>query len=709
MLKYKATTLAITSHLLVNSFAYAENQVIIDLKDIERVTVTGKRSPLFDIRDVNAAALGIKDPLTLPISIQSFSEQLISDQRLRTLSEVLANDASVQNTAIGSVFDFVSLRGYQLDWTNGLRRDGLALAPYQDVALENIARVDVLKGPSGLISGFNNPGGTINYVTKRPTLEKFVDVSAELRSRDGKYLHIDLGGQFTNNATLGYRFNAALEDTGDFTGGDDLERQFLSAAIDWQANDDLIVRLDIDYQDKSIVSQPLIGLAQDPDNINKQVLPPYIDTSEVLLGQPWAQYQTETLNIGTRVDYWLNSNWQWVNQVSLSSNDRFTIFPDIYAVNLDGDVLSSGIHVTPDESYKTLSGHSLLNGDFTLLNMQHELVVGGSFRDYQSDDGRWFELNNPIGNIFTPTYTDKPDFPPLGDTTHTETVESSLFITDIIHLTESIFSTLGLRYLHYQKDIYAPNSPVISENHKYYTPTLGLNYNFTNNGTWYASFSKGVGEGGVAVIGSGAHNEGDSLGPQKSEQIETGIKYRLANATFTAALFEIEKMLEYHNKQSNYFVQDGIQRHRGLELNINGELSENISLVTSATLLDAELVNLTGETDINGNRPPNVPKKQANIYLDYAVPFVEKLNVNAGIYYVGEREQNVQNTLSLPSYTRLDAGIKYELSQYKTTLRFKVENITDKEYWLSAGAKGVDWGVTPGRGRTLIGSISLSF
>jgi iron complex outermembrane receptor protein len=168
-------------------------------------------------------------------------------------------------------------------------------------------------------------------------------------------------------------------------------------------------------------------------------------------------------------------------------------------------------------------------------------------------------------------------------------------------------------------------------------------------------------------------------------------------------------MLEYHNKITNYFVQDGLQSHQGIELNVNGDISNDLSVVASFTAMNAELSKLEDESALNGNRPPNVPKIQANVFFDYRLPMVEDLNANLGVFHVGEREQSVQNTLSLPSYTRVDAGLRYQVNSIDTTFRLKVENILDKEYWLSAGAKGIDWGVTPGRGRTIVLSASVGF
>ncbi|RZG16847.1 TonB-dependent siderophore receptor [Pseudoalteromonas sp. CO342X] len=698
------------SLLTVSVLSSLYSSLSVAEQSIETIDVHGTRAPLYSTRDVNASALGMKDPQLLPISIQSFSEELISNQRVKTLGEVLANDASVQNTSIGTVFDFVSLRGFQLDWTNGLRRDGLALAPYQDVPLENIQRIDIVKGPSSLVSGFNNPGGTINYVTKRPTMDAFLDVTTEVRSRGGKYLHIDLGGPISEEQTLGYRINAAAEKNGDFTGGDDLERYFFSAALDWQVSDRLFIRLDGDYQDKSTVSQPLIGLASDPNDPDRKILPPYVDTSDVLLGQPWAKYETESYNLAARADFWLNDNWQWVNQAALSGNDRFTVFPDIYSVDTQGNVLSSAIHITPDETYDTLSAHSFISGQLTTAAIEHELVIGVSIRDYESKDGRWFELTNPVANIFNPIHSSKPQFPDYPEPTKTEASESALFITDTLHFNDVFYATLGLRHIQYKKEQTLPGQTKTTlDDRTFNTPIIGLNYNPSDQLAFYASYSEGAGEGGVAVIGSGAINEGESLGPQESEQIEAGIKYQTDTMNYSIAVFEIEKMLEYHNHITNYFVQDGVQSHKGIELNASGSLAHGLATVASITLMDPSLDKLDGEPALNGNTPANVPEFQANLYVDYQLPFWEALSINAGIFHVGEREQNVNNTLKLPAYTRFDLGAKYHFTDINTTLRLKAENLFDKEYWLSGGAKGIDWGVAPGRGRTFIASLSVSF
>ncbi|CAM3936819.1 MULTISPECIES: hypothetical protein [Pseudoalteromonas] len=93
------------SLITVSVLACLVNSESLIANELEKIEVHGTRTPLYSTRDINASALGPKDAQNIPISIQSFSEELISNQRVKTLGEVLVNDASVQNTSIGTVFE----------------------------------------------------------------------------------------------------------------------------------------------------------------------------------------------------------------------------------------------------------------------------------------------------------------------------------------------------------------------------------------------------------------------------------------------------------------------------------------------------------------------------------------------------------------------------------------------------------------------------
>ena len=99
------------------------------------------------------------------------TRDLIDDQGVLSFSELLNNVAGSSNS-LGRSTPFgtatTQIRGQDVL----LYRDGLRDVDYSDIdnsALNNVERVEVLKGAAGLISGTGGAGGIINIITKRPT------------------------------------------------------------------------------------------------------------------------------------------------------------------------------------------------------------------------------------------------------------------------------------------------------------------------------------------------------------------------------------------------------------------------------------------------------------------------------------------------------------------------------------------------------------
>lgn len=659
--------------------------------------VVGGRKPLYDVRDVNLGAFGAKDAFDIPLSIHSYSSVLMENQRARTLNDVVRNDPAVQNASIGGAFDHVSIRGFETDWVNTMRRDGLSIAPYQDVPLENVDRVDVLKGPSGFLYGYNSPGGTINHVLKRPTAKSFVSATGELRNHDGRYAHVDAGGKFGDESPLGYRVNAAVEKVGNFRHADDLSRRFLSAAIDWKLNRDALLRFDFDAQEKELAAQPLIGVQSDGR------LPPAID-GRTLLGQPWLQYETRTHNVGARFDMGLGEGWSFTAQFNRSYNRRLAAFPSVYEVAGNGDIVSGDIFLSPDQTFRTTSGQAFVTGRFATGAVGHEIVTGISGRDYEARDAGYAILPHTVGNIFNPVYSPEPELPASRPKNLTENRQSSLFVSDLLSFGERWQAIVGARHIRYHNEFTRPGTPTEHYRKNSTVPSGGLIFRPTRRVMTYASYSEGLEQGGIAPFNSA--NAGEVMNPVKSEQLEAGIKAELLDElSFGAAVYEIEKGLQAINSD-NVYVQDGRQRHRGLELTVGGQLTRDLALVAGLGFIDSEQV---GNDDVRtrGKRTPNVPRRQASIFIDYRVPGIAGLYVNGGAYYVGARPLDGSNTVELPAYTRFDLGARYvtTIGGRKTTVRAHVDNLTDKRYWAAASFGSV----YPGKPRTVSVSAQVEF
>jgi iron complex outermembrane receptor protein len=122
----------------------------------------------YQAREAQVGGLHNAPLLDTPAAVSVFSRQLLDDRQVRKLSEVLQSDASVgESYAPVGYYENFNVRGFELNAASSYRINGQTIAGEQNVALENKQQVELLKGLSGLQSGVSEPGGLINYVTKR--------------------------------------------------------------------------------------------------------------------------------------------------------------------------------------------------------------------------------------------------------------------------------------------------------------------------------------------------------------------------------------------------------------------------------------------------------------------------------------------------------------------------------------------------------------
>ena len=122
--------------------------------------------------DTNSTSMRMETTqLETPGQVTVIDEQLIDEQRASTLGEVLKNDASIGAGATTRNREQFTLRGFGLSSSTGFLRDGKQHWSHYRQPIELLDRVEVLKGPSGLLYGQSAPGGLVNMVAKKPTYE----------------------------------------------------------------------------------------------------------------------------------------------------------------------------------------------------------------------------------------------------------------------------------------------------------------------------------------------------------------------------------------------------------------------------------------------------------------------------------------------------------------------------------------------------------
>jgi iron complex outermembrane receptor protein len=248
-------------------------------------------------------------------------------------------------------------------------------------------------------------------------------------------------------------------------------------------------------------------------------------------------------------------------------------------------------------------------------------------------------------------------------------------------------------------------------------------YRPTETVSVFANYIEGLVAGDVAptvtLRGDPVINGGEAQDPYEATQMEAGLKYDAGKFGASLSLFNIEKafgILELADDPATTDVTeyryraDGEQRHRGIEAGFFGEPLEHLRLIGGVTWLDAEITK-TDNAAIKGKAPIGAPETQANINVEWDLPALEGLTLEARALYTSSQFVDSTNTLELDSWTRFDLGARYatEIAGYPFSVRARVDNVTNENDWISAGGFPGFGYMVLGAPRTYLVSASVDF
>jgi len=667
----------------------------------------------YQVREASVGGFQPAPLLDTPASVSVFSQQLLEDRQVRLLSEVLQSDASVGDSyaPIGYYENF-NVRGFELNAASSYRINGQTIAGEQNVALENKQQVELLKGLSGLQSGVSEPGGLINYVTKRAADVRSVTVSTNAQGE--RYLATDLGGWFGSERQFGLRANLAHEDIRSYVDHADGKRDFASLAFDWQISPDATLQLDAEYQhreQRSVPGYQLLGGSE---------LPHGIDPSDRLADQHWARpVQNDSLNLGGRFEYRFNEAWTGTLSASRSKVviDDYSAFAwgseggwqSHFSPEGDYDIYDFR---SPDDTRRTDEAQAMLNGHFDALGVQHELTVGTSAQRRTLDQRPYYNELVGSGNIYTGAPAVAPSGKPVGASEkRLDSRQYGLFVSDRISFNEHWQSVIGAREVRLDEQTWDENGVPGRHTRQYQLlPNAALIYKPRPDTTVYASYAKGLSAGGTAPWY--ASNAAEILAPTLSHQLELGIKRDWQGMSFSAALFQIRQAYQYARPEddgSYTYVQQGQQKNIGLELGASGWATSNLQLQASAAVIRARVQD-SDTASYEGHQAINVPRLRAALHAEYSLP-LPGLALLGGARYSASKYASQAGNVEVGGYTVFDIGSRYRtrIGGYETTLRLTVDNVFDKRYWRDVGDYLGDNYLFQGAPRTARLSASLSF
>ncbi|MFQ4145900.1 TonB-dependent siderophore receptor [Chlorogloeopsis sp. ULAP02] len=639
----------------------------------------------------------------IPASIQVIPQQVLEEQQVNTLNEALRNAPGVVQTNPDSTPSFTgaTIRGFGVgeNGTN-ITRNGLSLGLYNEATgiFSNIERVEVLRGPASVLFGTGDPGGTINIVTKQPLRDPFYSVEASVGSYNFYGGAIDLTGPLNDSRTILYRLNAAYENAGTFVERIGAETSAVAGVLSFELGENTDLSLNAEYVR---INQPTSsGLP-----LRGSILPN--PNGEIPRNRNFAQegseYSPEVFTVGYDLEHRFNENW--------SLRNAFNFIDFTYRirgggfVSLDPDLRTAQTLIDERSDARSQSFDLVTNvvGRFSTGDIQHQLLLGADLRrveDRFSSNGGF--RGRPI-DIFDPVYSSErfePFFTPGEFATLTDSL--GIYIQDQITIAENLKLLLGGRFDAFEqtdKDLLAGTET--PQSGSAFSPRLGIVYQPIKPISLYASYSRSF----TPTIGRSRNNE--PFEPGRGTQYEIGVKADINDKlSTTLALYDLTRtnVNTADPDDPNFEIQTGEQNSRGVELFVSGEILPGWNIIAGYAYTDAQITQ--DNTFPVGNRINNVPQHSFNLWSSYEIQKgeLQGLGFGLGFFYVGDRQGDLDNSFTLPSYLRTDAAIFYKRGQFRAALNFN--NLFNVDYFETGNG---DLGISPGEPFTVRGTVSWQF
>jgi iron complex outermembrane recepter protein len=649
-----------------------------------------------------------------PVSIQVVPRAVIDDQQAISVGDAIKNVSGVQAAGYGFYDNFI-LRGFQAD--TGVFRNGLRYSNITSLETANLDRIEVLKGPSAVLFGRAEPGGLVNLTTKRPLEEAYYSIQQQFGSYDLFRTTIDATGPVLSDRSLLYRMNLAYNDNNSFQDFVTEQSVFVAPSLTWRPNDKFVGNLDIEYQHNEFIDVSDIGI---PPIGNRPASIPLTR----FLGDPAAKNVQDRILVGLDWTYEFNDDWKLTNRFQY--NDSFYDQNTFYAneFNPATGLLSRG-YWQADMNRTNFATNLDLTGHFKTGFLEHDVLVGF---DYYRIDQYYKAFSDvtplvPAIDIFNPRYgIDISSITSRNYNSFGYNPEQwyGVYFQDQITLWDKVYILGGGRHDWAEvgggssgTSLAEADKTIETDRTEYFSPRVGIVFQPWHWLSLYGNYVESIGSNnGDRALGGGF------LPPQTAQQWEVGVKTELFDGKLnsTLAFFDLTKQNVSTPIPGNpqFSRAIGEENSRGVELDIAGQLTENLSLIGSYAYTDASVTRDDANPSTQGNRLASVPRNSGSLWAkwEFGDEFIRGLSLGTGVYVRGTRSADINvdssSYVQLPGYARWDASVGYSFKYAgtKMTTQLNVYNILDKDYYDRADTSLL---IQPGAPLTFLGSVRMEF
>lgn len=605
-----------------------------------------------------------------PASVSVITQKEIEQRGAQTTEEVLQYTPGVITDYYGTDDrnDYFQIRGFQAT----TYRDGMTLGSMRGVREDPYAyeRIEVLRGANSTLFGPADPGGSVNFVSKRPRFERFGEGFLSYGSFDHKEAGIDVGDVLDSGQTLAYRFTGKIQDSDREYDHSKNNNGLLMGGLTWEPTDQTSATLIVDYLNRD-----------DTPNSGGYPLDREYDRDD-FFGEPgFNDHDVDRTSVTGQLIH------DFENGLTLRANVRYSDLEDDFryvyitdSATRVGTLVDRDYFGTDTDAHEFI-GNTILQYDASFGDIDSSTLGGVEYRDASTDSRSIYGDATPI-DIADPVYSGSP-----GDLTpyryeNQDYRTRSVFLTQNLSFYDRVVVSAGVRNdsmdLSSEGESYGAafdDSDDFSET----TVRGALTYIVNDELSTYVSYVESVAPPTIGVT------------PERGKQQEIGLKYspQGMNAQFSAAVYNLERDdVTIAVVQDNGAIDQqtvGKSRARGLDLEVKAELTDSLSVVGGYSYLDSEVEEgtLRDGTSIKGNDFAIAPKHTAMLWGYYTLPG-EQMSVGLGARYTDGYYFDAANTAKSDSATLIDAAFDYRIVR-NTDFTVNVSNLFDEQHIVGSG------------------------